>query len=313
MDRTSSELHKKRKSRRLFGIFFLLSALLHVASLLELSQLNVKSQQKEEAKQRIVKVRLVENSPAPKAPAPPSEPEASKILEAPQTPTQPPKEAEFLGQTNHSTEQETRASLKLPRDHQAKPSTKHASVAPPTPLGEALSDKAPHEGRLSIEPAPTSPPKKGPGPHPFPPPGTKGPQAYEHLLAAAQSQMATQVEAGYQDYLDDQRREGDSIDINTTEYRYIGYFTTMRKAIEMAWAYPGEAAQAGLFGKVLLQFTIEDTGTVSRIAVLDSSGHDVLDSAIVEAIKLAAPFSPLPTDFKKKNLDITGTFHYVLR
>ena len=67
----------------------------------------------------------------------------------------------------------------------------------------------------------------------------------------------------------------------------------------------------GLHGNVFLKFTILKNGKISRVAVLDSSGHKILDHAVVDAIKLAAPFAPLPHSFGQR-LKIKGTFRYTL-
>ncbi|MCB9228448.1 MAG: energy transducer TonB [Deltaproteobacteria bacterium] len=134
---------------------------------------------------------------------------------------------------------------------------------------------------------------------------------YERLLGNSLPVMAEEVAAGYQDYIDDSIEAGQVLDLNTQEYRYIGYFTSLRKAIELAWVYPSNAVRKRLYGNVFLKFTINHDGKVSKIMVLDSSGHKILDSAIMEAVRMAAPFAPLPHSFGKK-INIRGMFRYVL-
>jgi protein TonB len=121
------------------------------------------------------------------------------------------------------------------------------------------------------------------------------------------------VTGGHQDNIDDDSIAiGDKIDINTTEYRYLGYFTSMRKSIELVWVYPSEAASRGLHGNVNLEFTIQKNGSVSNIKVVQSSGFKILDDAVIEAIRLASPFAPLPASFDQERKVVTGTFRYVL-
>lgn len=105
---------------------------------------------------------------------------------------------------------------------------------------------------------------------------------------------------------------GDRVDLDTTEYRYMGYFSSMRKAIEMVWIYPAEAARRGIQGTVTLEFRIEKNGSAKNIKILRSSGEKSLDRAILEAISLAQPFSPLPNGLGKEQLIVTGNFNYVL-
>ncbi len=134
---------------------------------------------------------------------------------------------------------------------------------------------------------------------------------YESLIPKAH-ELANQVKAGYQDYIEEEVDTGDRIDFNTTNFRYLGYFTSVRKAFELVWVYPAEAVRRGLQGEVKLEFTIQKDGTVSRMRVIESSGHKILDEGVVEAIKLASPFAPLPSGMKKDRLTIVGSFRYVL-
>ena len=134
---------------------------------------------------------------------------------------------------------------------------------------------------------------------------------YEQLLNTSLTSMAGEVERGYQDYINEDLELGATVDLNTQEYRYIGYFTGLRKSIELTWTYPSTAIRRGLDGSVFVRFTIKQDGKVSQVNVLDSSGHKILDHAIVDAIKLAAPFAPLPESFGKK-ISIKGNFNYVL-
>ncbi|MHA0110867.1 energy transducer TonB, partial [Klebsiella pneumoniae] len=53
-------------------------------------------------------------------------------------------------------------------------------------------------------------------------------------------------------------------------------------------------------------------GHVTHIRIIKSSGYDILDQAIIQAINLAAPFSPLPDGFGKNRLVVTGSFRYIL-
>lgn len=140
----------------------------------------------------------------------------------------------------------------------------------------------------------------------------KSRNSYEKFLAQNYQNLAHQTEAGYQDYIDEDIAIGDTIDLNTQEYRFIGYFSGLRKSIELVWAYPREAAARGLEGSVSLRFNISKDGYASRVKVLKSSGYKSLDQAIVNAVKIASPYAPLPEDFERENLQITGTFTYVL-
>lgn len=260
-----------------------------------------------------VKIKIVEVKPkTEKKKEEAVEPDIPKILETPQTKTERPKEAEYVGTVDHIAKKETRVADEVKRERakdagqkgnpnvktEAKVDVTGATVQPkPQKQAEKQSDSQIKSkiGKLSME---TFQPKPR--------------NDYEALLPTSITDLPGQLDAGFQDYVDDKIQNGDRIDMNTTEYRYIGYFTNMRKAIELVWNYPLEAARKGLQGEVGLEFSILKDGKTTHIRVLKSSGYEILDKAIIEAIKLASPFSPLPSGFKKEKIVVTGSFRYIL-
>lgn len=300
----------------------LLSLVAHVLSGIELGRYQKSHQSAPQVPRGGVKVRIIDQPKlAKKKEAPkkeekkPPEPDPKKILETPQAPTEAPKEADYLGSVNHVAKKETRVSDKTPREKAKDPGQKGKPDAnnkpkvadakpkqtpkPPqekTPPPTVNSEKKPANGSLAMGSAKPRKPRND----------------YEALLPSAMDDLHGQMNAGYQDYVDDKIQEGDRIDLNTSEYRFIGYFTNLRKAIELVWNYPIEASRKGMQGEVGLEFTIARDGSTSRIHVVKTSGYDILDSAIVDAIKLASPFAPLPDGFNKNKITVTGSFRYIL-
>jgi protein TonB len=294
----------QRQSRLIIIAAFVVSALFHLLSYIKLSGYRQPPRSTIQTNNSPIKVRITQK---PKEQVVP-EPDAvtgEKILEVPQLETQKPVDASHLGNVNHSTEKETRVEVKkqqkaLDPGQQGNPEAL-AKAPPPQKKQEATpKEKTPILGKTGNVVIGKSTNEKEPR------------NAYESLLPSSINDLYGQVNAGYQDHLNDDLAIGDRIDINTTEYRFIGYFTNMRKAIELVWNYPSEASMRGMQGEVGLEFAINKDGTAGRIRVLKSSGYDVLDRAIVEAIKLASPFSPLPNGFKKNKLVVTGSFRYIL-
>lgn len=106
---------------------------------------------------------------------------------------------------------------------------------------------------------------------------------------------------------------GNEIDLDTSEYRYVGYFAKLRRAVELVWVYPQRAVQRRQRGVVKLRFAIDADGTASKIKVTKSSGYKILDRAVIDAIKLASPFSPLPHGFGRDEITVRGSFWYILQ
>ena len=60
----------------------------------------------------------------------------------------------------------------------------------------------------------------------------------------------------------------------------------------------------------MLLFKIAKDGRLLSCSVYKSSGLPNADKAAIEAVKLTAPFRPLPADFKGQSIDIQFTFDY---
>jgi protein TonB len=99
--------------------------------------------------------------------------------------------------------------------------------------------------------------------------------------------------------------------LNAPEVQYISYFASIKRKIELVWQYPYEAAVAGIQGELTLDFVIARSGAVNSIALVRSSGSKILDEEAIRSIRVAAPFDPIPADYKIPSLQIRGRFVYV--
>ncbi len=283
--------------------WFLLSAIgislvVHILSFLNLNVLARHFKSTPVITQTPVKINLVEkNSEKNKS----SDDTDKKIVEVKQEKTKPPEQAKHKSFQDHKTEKETRVIPNLTQNR----------------AEDAGSGTKKNRRKLIEQPVAKSKPIKpkleigdGGGELEFVP-SNKVKKKYQKLIPTQQD-LSNLMQAGYQEYLDDEIAIGDRIDINTTNYRYMGYFTNMRKAIELVWNYPSEAARRSMQGEVGVEFMIRKSGKIARVKVIKSSGYRILDEAIVEALKLAAPFSPLPEGFGKEKILVTGSFRYIL-
>ncbi|NRA64472.1 MAG: energy transducer TonB [Pseudobacteriovorax sp.] len=289
-----------------------LSLLLHLFSYANLEYLGKLSNKRgwEGAEKSAVKINVV-TKPKKKEEKPKPKPKDStdgpnRILEAKLKPTAKPEKADFKGAQDHIAEKrmktarrsqlndadpglggkqaETQAAQKAQKGNQAQKAQKAQKGQKKVPklmLGD---------GPVSVQPK----------------------SNYQKLLPSRQ-ELASQVQAGYQDYIDDEVEIGDRVDFNTTSYRYIGYFTQLRKGFSQTWVYPSEAVRRGLQGQVRIEFTIGKDGRLRKVKVLETSGHKILDDAVVDAIKLSSPYSPLPESHEKENLTVVANFVYSLR
>jgi protein TonB len=99
--------------------------------------------------------------------------------------------------------------------------------------------------------------------------------------------------------------------LNAPEIQYISYFASIKRKIELVWQYPYEAAAAGIQGELTIEFVIARSGAVNSIELVRGSGSKILDDEAIRSIRTAAPFDPIPAEYKIPSLQIRGRFVYV--
>lgn len=84
------------------------------------------------------------------------------------------------------------------------------------------------------------------------------------------------------------------------------YMRELQRRIKMNWDPPkGNESK-----RVVLLFKIAKDGRLLSCSVYKSSGLPNADKAALNAVRLTAPFKPLPAEFKGSSIDIQFTFDY---
>lgn len=84
------------------------------------------------------------------------------------------------------------------------------------------------------------------------------------------------------------------------------YMRELQRRIKMNWNPPkGNESK-----RVVLLFKIAKDGRLLSCSVFKSSGLPSADKAALDAVKLTAPFKPLPAEYKGPSIDIQFTFDY---
>lgn len=84
------------------------------------------------------------------------------------------------------------------------------------------------------------------------------------------------------------------------------YMRELQRRIKINWNPPkGNESK-----RVVLLFKIAKDGRLLSCSVFKSSGLPSSDKAALDAVKLTAPFKPLPAEFKGASIDIQFTFDY---
>ncbi len=99
--------------------------------------------------------------------------------------------------------------------------------------------------------------------------------------------------------------------LNAPEIQYISYFASIKRKIELVWQYPYDAAVQGIEGDLQIDFVIGRNGKLEAVELVRGSGHKILDDEAMRSIRKAAPFDPIPAEYRIPHLQIRGRFVYV--
>lgn len=103
-----------------------------------------------------------------------------------------------------------------------------------------------------------------------------------------------------------------TVDLNTTEYKYISYFTKLKERIYQVWKYPKESQIRREQGNLRIVFTLRKDGYLENVRIVESSGFENLDREVLRTIRVASPYNPFPESWKEEKLKIPATFDYKL-
>jgi TonB family protein len=87
----------------------------------------------------------------------------------------------------------------------------------------------------------------------------------------------------------------DTIDLSSSDTKYLQYRLDMVRKLSRAWKYPEKAKDAGEQGIVILKISLNSEGGIAEASIINSSGLAILDEAALLAAKSAAPFGQLPS------------------
>ena len=129
--------------------------------------------------------------------------------------------------------------------------------------------------------------------------------------AAAIARLEAQVDKRMEAYAKRTRRK--FVGARTREYRFAQYVEDWRQKIQRVGTlnYP-EAARGKVYGSLLLSVILRADGSVVKIDVVRSSGHEILDQAARRIVQLGAPYAEFPPDIRRDTdqLEIVRTWNF---
>jgi TonB family protein len=249
----------------------------------------------------------------------PSPPRAAPPARAPAKPA-PPAPKVAAAPAPRPPEPAARPSVRPP---EPEPSRQVAS-APAAPAPEAapvpVPQPAPSKPDPPSEPVPSAPAPAAPQPEPARQVASLPPAAQAPARSAPDTLSALRRGSGGGAGGRGEGRagiEGEPIPLDSKDPRHSDYLDRVRRAIKEKWGFPcvKNASTHECEYKtttLIIEFGIAKDGKVPFVTVLRSSGYPIYDDYAVNAVKLAAPFPPIPDNFSKTGVPIHATFSYVV-
>lgn len=131
--------------------------------------------------------------------------------------------------------------------------------------------------------------------------------------AESQPQSITEYQQEMFDNIVSKANARGDFSFSTYDFNWYDYAIRLKRKVRQNWYVPDAFRKFGLIsGRTLVGFTIWPDGSVTDFRVIKHEGDKSLENSSANAIKLAAPFDPLPSDFPDEKLDITFGFYYLL-
>ena len=162
-----------------------------------------------------------------------------------------------------------------------------------------------HSSRIPEAPAPSAVP-----PAPGGAPRTQGPRPSLREQLFDENVITEFAKRHLED--EERKKQKKTFTFDATDYKFLIYNQKLKERIESVWKYPPEAASRGIYGDLIIRFTILKNGRLGNIELIRTSGHEHLDAAAMKALKDAAPFWPIPNEWEMENYTITGHFIYTI-
>jgi protein TonB len=92
--------------------------------------------------------------------------------------------------------------------------------------------------------------------------------------------------------------------IDSFGLQHFSYLIGIKRQIELVFSVPFFVPNGGSVGVPIVGFTIRRNGELAEAVLLRSSGYAVLDKALLDAVKRAAPYGPFPKHLPDKEISI---------
>ncbi len=104
--------------------------------------------------------------------------------------------------------------------------------------------------------------------------------------------------------------EGNTVDLGNLRGLFTG---KVRQRIANAKYYPRIAKRRGMEGQPIIAFTLGRQGQLTKVALVKTSGYQLLDQAALKAVHQAAPYPVIPAELKIDTFQFKLPVSFILK
>jgi len=209
--------------------------------------------------------------------------------------------------TRETAPKESREAERVRQPAGGAPQTNQAATLPAHSTGRPVEAAAPSRQALP-----------GPAPQVSQEPITRGEGLFRPKTAAPAGRSALFPSAGKMARLEESYRkkygpeveEGETKFLNTDDIQFGSFLRHFETAVYGAWHYPQEAAQRGIEGVTPVKITFNRGGEIVHVALLESSGSQVLDDEVLRSLKQLGPIGSFPKGYTGETFRLIAFFQY---
>ena len=118
------------------------------------------------------------------------------------------------------------------------------------------------------------------------------------------------LEESYRKKYGPEVEDGETKFLNTDDIQFGSFLRHFETAVYGVWHYPQAAAERGIEGVTPVKITFNRSGEIVRVALLESSGSQILDDEVTRSLKQLGPIGSFPKGYTGKTFNLIAFFQY---
>ena len=118
------------------------------------------------------------------------------------------------------------------------------------------------------------------------------------------------LEESYRKKYGPEVEDGETKFLNTDDIQFGSFLRHFETAVYGVWHYPQAAAERGIEGVTPVKITFNRGGEIVRVALLESSGSQILDDEVTRSLKQLGPIGSFPKGYTGETFNLIAFFQY---